>query len=126
MPPSERERAACFDIIGNAERANRFVVGFTAETFESDERTRFAVVRCSEIVSKAGRRLSAETKARDSDVPWRQIADAGNVYRRSYHRVTLDIVRLTVHHELARSRRGPLRRAGPRTRSLIAPSRLSP
>ncbi|MEL6062511.1 MULTISPECIES: HepT-like ribonuclease domain-containing protein [unclassified Methylobacterium] len=98
--PSERERTACADIIANAERAARFVAGFTLETFGADERTHFAVVRCLEIVSEASRRLSAETKARYPDVPWRQIADAGNVYRHSYHRVTLDIVWLTVHHEL--------------------------
>lgn len=98
--PSEPERTACADIIANAKRAARFVVRFTLETFEADERTHFAVVRCLEIVSEASRRLSPETKARYPAVPWRQIADAGNVYRHSYHRVTLDIVWLTVHHEL--------------------------
>lgn len=100
FPPSERERAACADMIANAERVARFVAGFTLETFEADERTHFAVVRCLETISEASRRLSAETRARYPDVPWRQIADAGNVYRHSYHRVTLDIVWLTVHHEL--------------------------
>jgi uncharacterized protein with HEPN domain len=98
--PSERERTVCSDIIANAERATRFVAGLTLETFEADERTHFAVVRCLEIISEASRRSSAETKTRYPDVPWRQIADAGNVYRHSYHRVTLDIVWLTVHHEL--------------------------
>lgn len=57
-------------------------------------------MRCLEIVSEASRRLRAETKSRHPGVPWRQIADARNVYRHSYHRVTLDIVWLTVHHEL--------------------------
>jgi uncharacterized protein with HEPN domain len=100
FPPSERERTACADIVANAERVVRFVAGFTLETFEADEPTHFAVVRCLEIVSEASRRLSAETKARYPNVPWRQIADAGHVYRHSYQRVTLDIVWLTVHHEL--------------------------
>ncbi|AIQ91813.1 MAG: DUF86 domain-containing protein [Methylobacterium sp.] len=111
---SERERTACADIIANAERAARFVAGFTLETFGADERTHFAVMRCLEIVSEASRRLSAETKDRYADVPWRQIADAGNVYRHSYHRVTLDIVWLTVHHELpvlVAARRAELARA---------------
>ena len=98
--PSERERTACSDIIVNAQRVARFVAEFTFETFEADERTHFAVVRGLEIISEASRRLSAEMKARHPAVPWRQIADAGNVYRHSYHRVTLDIVWLTVHHEL--------------------------
>jgi uncharacterized protein with HEPN domain len=57
-------------------------------------------VRCLEIISEASRRLSAETRARYPDVPWRQIADVGNVCRHSYDRATLDIVWLTVHDEL--------------------------
>jgi len=100
LPLSERERTACADIDANAERVVRFVTGYTLETFEADERTHFAVVRCLKIISEASRRVSPDTKARYPAVPWRQIADAGNVYRHSYHRVTLDIVWLTVHHEL--------------------------
>ena len=98
--PSERERDACFDIVANARRAEGFVAGFSFATFAADERTHYAVVRCLEIISEASRRLSAETKGRHPDVPWRQIADAGNAYRHGYHRVTLDIVWLTVHDEL--------------------------
>jgi uncharacterized protein with HEPN domain len=98
--PSEPDRTACTDITANAERAVPFVAGFTLETVEADERTHFAAVRCVEIVLEASRRSSAETKARYPAVPWRQIADAGNVDRHSYHRVTLDIVWLTIHHEL--------------------------
>ena len=33
-------------------------------------------------------------------MPWRDIADAGNVYRHGYHRVLLDIVWQTVHERL--------------------------
>jgi uncharacterized protein with HEPN domain len=98
--PPERERTACADIVANTERVVRFATGFALETFAADERTHFAVIRCLENISEASRRVSAETRARYPDVPWRQIADAGNVYRHSYHRVTLDIVWLTVHHEL--------------------------
>ena len=57
-------------------------------------------MRCLEIISEASRRLSAAAKARHPQVPWRQIAGAGNVYRHGYDSVTLDIVWLTVHDEL--------------------------
>ncbi len=73
----------------------------TFEAFTEDIRTNYAVVRCLEIVSEASRRIiSAETKARHPHVPWRIIADAGNFYRHSYHRVALDIVWGTVHEKL--------------------------
>ena len=98
--PSERERDACHDIVANARRAKTFIGGSTFEAFVADDRTSYAVVRCLEIVSEASRRLSTETRSRHPDVPWRQIADAGNFYRHAYHGVSLDIVWLTVHDEL--------------------------
>ncbi|QGY05761.1 DUF86 domain-containing protein [Methylobacterium mesophilicum SR1.6/6] len=114
---SERDGAAGADMLVNAQRAVDFVTGFTSSTFAADERTHFEVIRCLEIISEASRRLSAGTKARYSDVPWRQIAGAGNVYRHGYDSVTLDIVWLTVHDELpvliAAGRAAPVRMSDP-------------
>lgn len=97
---SERERAACGDIIANVEKGRRFTKGMTYETFEADEKTVYAVVRCLEIISEASRRLSAETKARHQHIQWRVVADAGNVYRHGYHMVELDMVWLTLNERL--------------------------
>ena len=98
---SERERSACEDIVTNAHVAESFVAGWTFEAFASDRRTNDAVVRCLEIISETSRRLSTETQQRHPEVDWHDIADAGNFYRHSYHRVALDIVWRTVHERLA-------------------------
>ncbi|MCJ2092534.1 DUF86 domain-containing protein [Methylobacterium sp. J-072] len=98
--PSERALDACEDIIVNARSAEHFVAGMTFEAFEADLRTNYAVVRCLEIISEASRRLTDEMRDRHPNVPWRDIADASNVYRHGYHRVMLDNVWLTVHDEL--------------------------
>jgi uncharacterized protein with HEPN domain len=97
---SEREHDACEDIIANAEAALSFTTGMTFAAFEADRKTNYAVIRCLEIISEASRRLGVETKARHPDIPWRDIADAGNFYRHAYHRVALDIVWKTVHDHL--------------------------
>ncbi|GJE16153.1 HepT-like ribonuclease domain-containing protein [Methylobacterium marchantiae] len=97
---SERERDACEDIVENAEAALDFTAGMTFAAFEADQRTNYAVVRCLEIISEASRRLGAETKARHPQIPWRDIADAGNFYRHAYHRLALDNVWKTVHDQL--------------------------
>ena len=47
---SEREQVACSDIVANAERVHRFLIGFSLETIEADERTNYAVLRCLEII----------------------------------------------------------------------------
>jgi uncharacterized protein with HEPN domain len=98
--PSERERDAWEDILANAESALHFTAGMTFVAFTADLRTNYAVVRCLEIVSEASRRLPTEAKARHPHIPWRDIADAGNVYRHGYHRVALDIVWKTVQDQL--------------------------
>lgn len=99
---SEREADVCQDILRNVEAAQDFVAGMSFETFEADLRTNYAVVRCLEIVSEASRRLGDTFKARHPDLPWRDIADAGNFYRHSYHRLALDIVWTTIHEQLPR------------------------
>jgi len=97
---SEREQDACEDILLNAEAALRFTAGMTFPDFEADQKTHYAVVRCLEIISEASRRLGPDAKARHPSIPWRDIADAGNLYRHAYHRVALDIVWKTVHDQL--------------------------
>lgn len=98
--PSDRSTDACHDIVMNTRRIERFVAGLTLDAFTADDRTHLAVVRCLEMISEACRRLSPEARGRYPHIPWRQIMDAGNIYRHAYDSVSLDIVWLTVHDEL--------------------------
>ena len=60
----------------------------------------YAVARCLEIISEASRRLSDELKARHPQMPWREMASAGNVYRHSYEDVLPRRVWKTMREEL--------------------------
>ena len=77
-----------------------FVQGLTFETFAADPRTLYAVTRCLEIISEASRRIDAGTVKRHPHVPWRQMADAGNIYRHRYDTVSARLVGRTVHDRL--------------------------
>lgn len=58
------------------------------ERLFADDRARFyAVTRCMEIVSEASRRLPDDLLARHPHYPWRNMRDAGNVYRHVYEGV---------------------------------------
>jgi uncharacterized protein with HEPN domain len=57
--------------------------------------------RCLEIVSEASRRLPDELKARHPEIPWRDIAAAGNIYRHQYEDVLEQRVWQTLQHHLA-------------------------
>ncbi len=79
--------------------AEGFATGMTYEMFKGDMRTFYAVTRCLEIISEASRRLPPEFKARHDQLPWVQIAAAGNVYRHEYEDVAAHEVwdTLTLH-----------------------------
>jgi uncharacterized protein with HEPN domain len=89
---SERGRDALLGILENAEAALEFTAGIDADVFSRDRMRVYAVTRCLEIVSEASRRVDDETRARHPHIPWRQIADAGNVYRHTYKNVTAEMV----------------------------------
>ena len=98
---SDRARLALFDIRDNVLLAREFIEGLTAEAFEVDRRTFYAVTRCLEIISEASRRLSPALRNRHPDLPWREIMGVGNIYRHDYDNVAEKFVWRTVQHSLA-------------------------
>jgi uncharacterized protein with HEPN domain len=74
------------DIRHNIHLARRFTEGVTYDAFRDDDLRFYAVTRCLEIISEASRRLPAELKARHPEIPWTDMAGAGNVYRHEYVR----------------------------------------
>lgn len=100
MPSKHSAYATLIDIRENIQRAQRFVADLTYKTFYEDDRTVYAVTRCLEIISEASRRLPDELKARHPHMPWRDIADAGNIYRHGYEAVEEPELWDTVHRDL--------------------------
>jgi uncharacterized protein with HEPN domain len=94
---SDIDRASLSSILFNIDLANHFVDGFDYDRFLADMRTFYATTRCLEIISEASRRLSPGLKARHPEIPWRQVAGAGNVYRHDYEEVVHRLVWGTVH-----------------------------
>ena len=57
-------------------------------------------MRALEIISEASRRLPAAMKARHPEIPWRNVAGAGSVYRHDDDDVRQSDVWTTVHKHL--------------------------
>lgn len=76
------------------------VTSVTFETFQVDWQVGRAVERGLEIISEASRRIPDEVKQREAEIPWRQIADIGNVLRHDYQRINPKIVWNIVHEYL--------------------------
>jgi uncharacterized protein with HEPN domain len=84
----------------NIDLAQRFVQGLSYQRFRDDELYFYAVTRCLEIISEASRRVPREIKARHPDIPWAEMAAAGNIYRHEYEDVAQRRVWGTVEKRL--------------------------
>ena len=70
------------------------------DSFMADRKTQSAVVRQLEIIGEAVKNLSAALTARESGVPWRQIAGARDRLIHGYFKVDLDAVWAMVEQDL--------------------------
>jgi uncharacterized protein with HEPN domain len=84
------------DIRHNIYLGRSFVEGLSYEGFRDSAIAFYAVTRALEIISEASRRLPADLKARHPDIPWEDMAGAGNVYRHDYEDVQHRLVWGTV------------------------------
>ena len=94
---SDAERDALEDIRDNIARATRFIEGFDLDAFLADDKTFYAATRCLEIMSEASRRLPLTFKLRFPEIPWKDIAGAGSIYRHSYENVQERRIWATIH-----------------------------
>jgi uncharacterized protein with HEPN domain len=61
----------------------------------------YAVTRCLEIISEASRRLPPDMRQRHPKIAWRDIRDAGNIYRHDYDGVQERIIFETIRRSLS-------------------------
>jgi uncharacterized protein with HEPN domain len=101
---SEKTRAALLDIRDNIDRIASFTAGLTLASFAASDMHVYAVTRALEIISEASRRLPESMLARHTDLPWRQIMGAGNIYRHEYGGVSPERVWTTVTCDLSELR----------------------
>ena len=103
---SDREKDWLEDILEAIQLIKKFVKGMEFTDFQDDPKTRYAVVHALLIISEASRRLSDAVKKRHPDIPWRDVANSGNIYRHEYHNINDRMIWKTVTDRLP-----PLRRA---------------
>ncbi|MFL6233002.1 MAG: DUF86 domain-containing protein [Thermoanaerobaculia bacterium] len=63
------------------------LAGITFAQYTADENLRLATERRIEIIGEAARRISAELKAANPQVPWRLIVDQRNVLVHAYDEI---------------------------------------
>ena len=84
-PRSARDRLG--DILDAIEKARLAVGNMDIEEFPRNWLHQYATERTIEIMSEASRHIPDSLKATEPDIPWRDIADMGNVVRHGYETV---------------------------------------
>ncbi|MGA0197838.1 MAG: DUF86 domain-containing protein [Prochlorotrichaceae cyanobacterium] len=87
-----RELSYLTDMLNAAKLAQAFVDGVNWENFELDLMRQAAVTRQLEIIGEAARRISPETQAEISAIPWSQIIGMRNRLIHEYDDLDLEII----------------------------------
>lgn len=88
------------EMLDYIEQAVSYVSGMTFEQYASDRKTQRAVERCIEVISEGSRHIPDDLKAKRQDIPWRDVATIGNVFRHEYHAIAPRIVWQTIELDL--------------------------
>ncbi len=88
------------DMLVAARDAVSFADGLTHSEFTQDRRSQFAILKSVEIVGEAASRLSAETRERHPDIPWREIVGMRHRLVHAYFDIDLRLVWETVERDL--------------------------
>ncbi len=78
----------------------RFIQGKTRGDLDRDEMLRFALVRAVEIVGEAAAKVSADTRQRAPDIPWREAVGIRNRLIHAYFDVDLDVLWRTAQDDM--------------------------
>ena len=87
-------------MIEAAEAVREFVVGRVATDLDHDRMLLFALLRAIEILGEAASKISAETRAANGMVPWRQIVATRNRLIHGYFDIDHAIVWKTATEEI--------------------------
>ena len=96
-----REKNYLMDMLNAAKLAQDFVAGIDWEVFEFDLMRQAAVTRQFEIIGEAACRISSETQATISNIPWNKIIGMRNRLIHKYDDLDLETIWDTIQIALS-------------------------
>jgi uncharacterized protein with HEPN domain len=97
-----RDKVYLLDILEAARLAVGYVSGKSLEQFLGDTQCQDAVIRRLGVIGEAARRISSETKAAFSNVPWDAMTGMRNMTIHEHDDVDLGVVWDSVQKDLPR------------------------
>jgi len=92
--------SSLFDILVASKNIVQFVDGMTLDQFEVDIKTSFAVQHQLMVIGEATKRISAEFREQNPNIPWRKIAGLRDVLIHQYDNASSSQVWIAIQNEL--------------------------
>ena len=80
------------DIVEACQQIAKYISGFDFKQFETDAKTRDAVIRQFEIAGEAAKAIPESMRILEPEIPWRQITGFRDVLAHTYFTVEMHIV----------------------------------
>ena len=87
------------DVIAAADAIERFIVGYTRETFVSNELVQSAVLQKLIVIGEAAARISTDLRNKRGEVEWADIIAFRNIAVHAYFAVDWSIVWVAATHD---------------------------
>jgi uncharacterized protein with HEPN domain len=88
------------DMLENAEKALSFVQGMDYDSFSTDDKAVYAVIRAFEIIGEAARQIPENVRQSNPEIQWREIAAMRNKLTHEYFGVNTKVIWRTLHEDL--------------------------
>ena len=88
------------DILGTVDKIERFTENMNFESFSSDEKTVFAVIRGLEVIGEAVKNIPENVRINNPNIPWSEIAGMRDKLIHAYFGVDISVVWMTIKSDL--------------------------
>ena len=88
------------DILDSINKIEKFLEGYTFESFNNDEKTQYAVVRGLEIIGEASKKIPQDIRKLYTDIPWREMAGMRDILIHDYFGVDTKVIWKTASLDL--------------------------
>ena len=89
------------DILGTVDKIERFTENMNFESFSSDEKTVFAVIRGLEVIGEAVKNIPENVRINNPNIPWSEIAGMRDKLIHAYFGVDISVVWMTIKSDLS-------------------------